>query len=247
MPIRIVSILLEFWDTVRAMKLLLISASGKPYLEHCRKEIAGFLSPIRELHFVTAAAFSEEGAYHGKVVEALSPLGITVHHLRWDKEPVETLSKAKAVFVGGGNTYLLLHRLTEAKLLKPLREKVRSGMPYIGSSAGSNIAGPNILTTNDWNVVGTTHFEGLGFVPFNINPHYLEVDPQVAAAAETRDERISQYHVVHRNPVLGVEESAILKVEGESVQILGKGRVRRFSAGKPFVDYRAGNNIAFEN
>ncbi|MFH1263035.1 MAG: dipeptidase PepE [Pseudomonadota bacterium] len=229
------------------MKLLLISASGKPYLEHCRNEIASFLSPIRELHFVTAAAFSDEPAYHGKVVEALSPLGITVHHLRWDQDPVGTLAKAKAVFVGGGNTYLLLHRLTEAKLLKPLRERVKSGMPYVGSSAGSNIAGPNLLTTNDWNVVGTTHFEGLGLVPFNINPHYLEVDPQVAAAAETRDERISQYHVVNRNPVLGVEESAILKVEGESVQIVGKGRVRLFSAGKPFKDHRTGTKIALES
>jgi dipeptidase E len=225
------------------MRLLLISASGKPYLEHCRNEILAFLGSVRELHFVTAAAFSDEPAYHAKVVAALSPHGITVHHLRWDADPLGTLAKAKAVFVGGGNSYLLLNRLTKAGLVKALREKVLGGMLYIGSSAGSNIAGPNILTTNDWNVLGSADFRSLGLVPFNINPHYLETDVTAAPAAETRDERIQQFHVVNRNVVLGVEETAILRIEGEGVRILGKGRVRLFRAGEPPVDYRAGSEL----
>lgn len=225
------------------MRLLLISASGKPYLEHCRQEIASFLAPLRELHFVSAAAFAEESAYVEKVRQALGPLDLAAQPLRWDADPLGTLSRAKAVFIGGGNTYLLLKRLTQAKLLSPLRERVEGGLPYIGSSAGSNIAGPNILTTNDWNVLGSADFQGLGLVPFNINPHYLETDPTAAAAAETRDERIAQYHVVNKNAVLGVEETAILRVEGDSVRILGKGRVRLFRPGKPPVDYAAGTTF----
>jgi dipeptidase E len=225
------------------MKLLLISASGKPYLGHCRKEMVSFLSPIKELHFISAAAFSDEKAYCQKVVDALVPEGIAVHHLRWDEDPLGTLAKAKALFVGGGNTYLLLNRLTKAGLVGAIREKVLAGMPYIGSSAGTNITGPTILTTNDWNVLGSTDFNSLGLVPFNINPHYLETDLTAAPAAETRDERIQQYHVVNGNAVVAPEETVMIRIEGGLVKSLGTGRVRLFRQGKPPVDYKAGSQL----
>jgi dipeptidase E len=108
---------------------------------------------------------------------------------------VRALERAETVFVGGGNTYALLDRI---------RERVGEGLPYVGASAGSNVAGPNILTTNDWNVVGLAAFDALGLVPFNINPHYLQVDPAMAPGSETRDMRIAEYHRVRDNPVVGL-------------------------------------------
>ena len=105
--------------------------------------------------------------------------------------------------MGGGNTYALLMRLRRSGLLAAIRRRVRAGLPYVGASAGSNVAGPTILTTNDWNVVGVPRFDALGLVGFNINPHYKEADPLMAAGSETRDDRIREYHVVNRNPVVG--------------------------------------------
>jgi dipeptidase E len=104
-------------------------------------------------------------------------------------------------------------------------------MPYIGSSAGSNVAGPNILTTNDWNVVALDAFAALGLVPFNINPHYLETDPAMAAHSETRDERITEYHAVNANPVVGIEEGTALRVEDGVATVVGRGRVKLFERG----------------
>lgn len=202
------------------MRLLLISNSGRPYLAHCRGEILDFLGPRRRLAFVTAASLGDEAAYHETARAALAP-EVAVEHLRWDGDPLPVLARADAVFVGGGNTYALLRRLGQAGLLGPLRERVRAGLPYIGTSAGANVAGPNVLTTNDWNVVGLTAFEALGLVPFNVNPHYLETDPAMAPGSETRDMRIGEYHLVRDNPVVGIEEGAMVRVEGATATVRG--------------------------
>ena len=144
--------------------------------------------------------------YFERIRAALAPpppegAGLDVLHLKWDDRPLETLRRADALFMGGGNTYALLKRLAASGLLPAIRERVSGGMPYIGASAGSNVAGPNILTTNDWNVVALDRFDALGLVPFNINPHYRETDPVMAPFSETRDDRIREYHVVNANPV----------------------------------------------
>ena len=219
------------------MRLLLISNSGKPFLEHCMGQIAAFLGPARRVAFVTAANLYNESAYYERAREALALVppagcGADVLHLRWDADPLTVLERAEALFVGGGNTYALLKRLREAGLLEPIRARVRAGLPYIGSSAGSNVAGPNILTTNDWNVVGLAAFDALGLVPFNINPHYLETDPVMASGSETRDERIREYHVVWRNPVVGIEEGTLLRVEDSRVTVLGRGSVKVIERGR---------------
>ena len=132
--------------------------------------------------------------------------GLDLLHLRWNDRPLDTLGRAEALFMGGGNTYALLKRLREAGLLPAIRARVEAGMPYVGASAGSNVAGPTILSTNDWNVVALDRFDSLGLVSFNINPHYKETDPAMAPGSETRDERIAEYHVVNANPVVGLEE-----------------------------------------
>jgi dipeptidase E len=230
------------------MKLLLISNSGRPFLEHCMGRIAAFLGPARRLAFVTAANLQDESAYYERARAALGAAppagcGADVLHLRWEADPLVVLGQAEAVFVGGGNTYALLVRLREAGLLDAIRARVRAGLPYIGSSAGSNVAGPNILTTNDWNVVGLAAFEALALVPFNVNPHYFETDPAMAQGSETRDERIREYHVVRQNPVVGIEEGALLRVEDGVVTVLGRGGAKVFTRGSEPRWYRPGERV----
>jgi dipeptidase E len=116
-------------------------------------------------------------------------------------------------------------------------------MPYIGSSAGSNVAGPTILTTNDWNVVALDRFEALGLVPFNINPHYLEADPIMAAGSETRDDRIREYHAVNANPVFGIEEQTMIRVEDGAATVVGRGRVKVFRRGAEPAWFSAGARL----
>jgi dipeptidase E len=216
------------------VRALLISNSGRPYLEHCAQALAGFLGAARRAAFVTAAALSDEIGYHARARAALTRVSaaLTVEHLRWDDDYAPTLARAEAVFVGGGNTYALLKRLTESGLLEALRERVVAGLPYMGTSAGANVAGPNILTTNDWNVVGLTRFIALGLVPFNVNPHYKETDPAMAPGSETRDERIAEYLVVNENPVVGIEEGTLLRVEAGLATVVGVGRCKLFTRGR---------------
>jgi dipeptidase E len=209
------------------VRLLLLSNSGRPYLAHARAELLDFLGPARRVGFVTAASLGDEEAYHETARNTLAP-ELVLEHMRWDRDPFPVLARAEAVFVGGGNTYALLRRLRQAGLLDPLRERARAGLPYIGSSAGSNLAGPNILTTNDWNVVGLTAFEALGLVPFNVNPHYLETDPAMAPGSETRDMRIAEYHVLRDNPVVGIEEGAMVRVEDGRAEVRGTSRAKLF-------------------
>jgi dipeptidase E len=210
------------------MRLLLISNSGRPFLKHCRAEIAAFLAPVRSLGYITAARLEDEDAQYRRAVDALAPVGITVEHLRLDHDAPQRLGEIAAVFVGGGNTYALLSRLRAARVLPILRRRVRGGLPYVGTSAGANICGPNILATNDWNVVGASRFEALGLVPWTINPHYLETDPAMAATSETRDDRIREYLLVNANPVIGIEENTALRVEDGRATVRGGGRVKVF-------------------
>src|SRR5215831_9227934 len=158
------------------MRVLLVSNSGRPFLAHCMAHVRDFLGTTPHLAFVSAATLYDEDAYYARVRDALGApppggAGVEVLHLRWNADPLRTLARADALFVGGGNTYALLKRLREARLLEPIRERVRAGMPSMGASAGSNVAGPSILTTNDWNVVSLEAFEALGLEPFNVNPH----------------------------------------------------------------------------
>ena len=225
------------------MRALLISNSGRPFLEHCRDAIVDFLGPARRVGFVTAASLNNEKDYWERARAALEPAGLTVEHVHWNRDPLAALERVDAIFVGGGNTYALLQRLHRAKLVEPIRERVLAGAPYLGSSAGSNLAGPTILTTNDWNVVGLTRFDALGLVPFNVNPHYLETDPAMAAHSETRDDRIREYHVVNDNPVLGVEEGTWLRVEDGVITVGGRARLKVFTRRADPVWYRAGDRV----
>lgn len=230
-------------------RVLLFSTTGGANLDFARRELRDFLGPLQRVAFVTAASLGDELAYYLRMQANFAPLppdgaGVRLLHLKWNDDPLATLVRADALFVGGGNTYALLKRLREAKLLYPIRERVAAGMPYVGSSAGSNVAGPRILTTNDWNVVGLDQFDALGLVPFNVNPHYLETDPAMAAQSETRDDRIREYHAVWDNVVLGLEEGSAVLVEDDGVATArGHARVKRFQRGEPPVWHATGERL----
>lgn len=226
------------------MRVLLVSNSGRPFLEHCRDTIAAFVGERRRIAFVTAATYGDEAEYCARARLALEPAGLEVVHFDIDRPGAE-LDGAEALFVGGGNTYHLLRRLHAAHLVETLRQRVAAGLPYIGSSAGSNIAGPNILTTNDWNADGTTRFDALGLVPFNVNPHYQEVDPAMAPTSETRAERIGEFHRVHAQPVVGIEESTCVRCEDGVYTVLGSGRVVCFRRDRPPRAFGAGQRLEF--
>ena len=192
------------------MRALLISNSGRPFLEHCREAMVAFAAPGRRLGFIGAATLGDERLYCDRVREALAPVGFEVEHVYWRTEPLTALASVDALFVGGGNTYALLKRLRESRLLGAIQERVGRGLPYMGSSAGANVAGPTILTTNDWNVVALDRFEAL---------------------SETRDDRIREYHAVNANPVLGIEEQTMVRVENGAATAMGRGRVKVFRRG----------------
>jgi dipeptidase E len=222
--------------------------SGGPLGPVGRAALPDFLGPRRRVAFVTAANLHDEAVYFERIRAALEPAppegaGLELVHLRWDREPLTTLAEVEALFMGGGNTYALLQRLRGAGLLEAIRARVAAGMPYLGASAGSNVAGPTILTTNDWNVVGLDRFDALGLVGFNINPHYKEADPAMAAFSETRDDRIREYHAVNTNPVLGLEEGAWVIVDDGAVTVHGTARVKLFRPAADPVWYRAGDRL----
>jgi dipeptidase E len=225
------------------MRALLISNSGRPFLEHCREALVEFLGPRRRLGFIGAASLGDERLYCDRVREALGPSGLEVEHVYWRADPLGALASVEALFVGGGNTYALLQRLRESRLLGIIRERVHHGVPYVGSSAGANVAGPTILTTNDWNVVALDRFEALGLVSFNINPHYIEADPAMAAGSETRDDRIREYHVVNANPVFGIEEQTMVRVQDGTATVVGRGRVKVFRRGAEPVWFGPGSRL----
>ena len=206
---------------------------------------AAFLAPVQSLGYITAARLEDEDGQYRRAVDALAPVGITVEHLRLDNDMPQRLGEIAAVFVGGGNTYALLSRLRAARLLPILRRRVRAGLPYVGTSAGANICGSNILATNDWNVVGTSRFDALGLVPWTINPHYLETDPAMAATSETRDERIREYLLVNANPVIGIEENTALRIEDGHATVRG-GRIKLFRRDQPPCWFAPGQELPLD-
>ena len=229
-------------------RLRVLLHSGGPLGAEGRRIVGEFLGPARRVGFITAASQHDERVYFERVRGMLVPpppegAGLELVHIRWNALPLPTLARVEAVFMGGGNTYALLMRLRRSGLLPAIRRRVCAGLPYVGASAGSNVAGPTILTTNDWNVVGLARFDALGLVGFNINPHYKEADPLMAAGSETRDDRIREYHVVKGNPVVGLEEGALVRVEGGRATALGTARIKLFRRGAAPVWFASGDRL----
>jgi dipeptidase E len=192
-------------------------------------------------------------ADHDGYVRAMTERGINAGYrlegIHEFDDPVSAVREAAAVFVGGGNTFRLLDALYRRELLDPIRERVRGGMPYLGISAGTNVAGPTIKTTNDMPIVQPPSFDALGLVPFQINPHYYsgsnyirEGDTFVEHFGETRDQRLAEFHEENETPVVGLWEGGILRVEAGRVSLMGAS-ARVFRRGQPPSDIQAGADL----
>ena len=211
-------------------RLLLISNStnhGEGYLDHVLDEMDGFLGQIRRLVFVPFALKDREG-YGARVAERLADAGIRASTLTADEAGQRMLRDAEAVFVGGGNTFRLLKTLQDSGLFPILRERTHGGMPYIGSSAGTNLAAPTIRTTNDMPIVEPASFDAFGLVPFQINPHYIDPDPGSTHMGETREQRLREFHEENTVPVVGIREGAWIRVEGDKAVLGGRTGARIF-------------------
>jgi len=205
------------------MNILLLSNSTNPghgFLSHARDEVLHLLGGANRVVFVPFA-LADHQAYTAKAADAFGELGVTVTGLHAEADPRTAIDSAPAVFVGGGNTFRLLDTLYRLEILETLRDRVRGGMPYLGASAGTNIAAPTIRTTNDMPIVEPPSFEALGLIPFQINPHYLDPTPERTHMGETREERLLQFHEVNATPVLGLREGTWLRVADGSAQIGG--------------------------
>lgn len=226
-------------------RLLLISNStnhGQGYLDHVLEEIDGFLGPVRSLVFVPFALKDREG-YGAKAAERLAAIGVEVRTLTADAAGSRLAREAEAVFTGGGNTFRLLKTIQESGLLPILRERALAGMPYIGSSAGTNIAAPTIRTTNDMPIVQPPSFEALGLVPFQINPHYLDADPGSTHMGETREQRLKEFHEENETPVVGIREGAWIRVEGDRATLGGARGARIFRRGQEPEERETGESL----
>jgi dipeptidase E len=215
-------------------RLLLVSNStlhGQGYLDHCAAELVAFLGAARRVVFVPFA-LADRAGYASKVRARLAPLGFEVEGLSAEGDPRAALARAEAFFVGGGNTFRLLATLQGLGALEAIRERVRSGVPYVGSSAGSNLACPTIRTTNDMPIVEPRGFEALGLIPFQINPHYQDADLGSRHMGETREQRILEYLEENERPVLGLREGAWLRREGARLELGGTSGARLFRRGR---------------
>jgi len=227
-------------------RILLISNStvhGRGYLDHVEDEIKAFLGPAKTVLFFPFALFDRDD-YAAKAKARFAAMGYPLESAHTAGNPQKAIDRADAIFIGGGNTFRLLKALQDLELLEPIRRKVKSGAPYIGSSAGSNVAGPTIKTTKDMPIVQPRSFDSLGLVPFQISPHYLDRDPNSTHMGETQEERILQFLEENETPVVGIREGAWLFIKNGTVTLRGKTGARIFRRGEAPVEVTPDSEIS---
>lgn len=225
-------------ESSNSPRLLLISNStlyGSGYLDHAESEIGDFLGKVKRMLFVPFALHDQD-AYWAQARARFAKMGYELDSVHTTSEPVSVVRQCEAIFIGGGNTFRLLKALYDHDLLAAIRERVRAGMPYIGSSAGSNVAAPTIRTTNDMPIVQPSSFDALALVSFQINPHYLNADPNSTHKGETREERIIQFLEENETPVVGLREGAMLRIEKGRTLLKGSTGARIFRRGHEPVE-----------
>ena len=231
------------------MNLLLISNStnaGEEYLKYPSAEIAKTLKGVSEVVFIPYAAvtFSYD-EYEAKVQARFNEIGIKVKSIHHALNKRNFLRNAEAVVIGGGNTFALLKKMQEEDLLDVIHRRVKSGMPYVGWSAGSNVTCPTICTTNDMPIVQPESFRAIGLVSFQINPHYLDANPE-GHAGETREQRILEYLEANRSRyVVGLREGCMLRIDDNGIELIGSRPMRIFKKGQPTYEVNPGDDISF--
>lgn len=233
------------------MRLLLISNStnpGESYLDYPKLNIKNFLglNSISCLFIPYAGVTLTWDNYEAKVKSRFNEIGhdiVSIHHFQ---DPVAAVNEAKCIVVGGGNTWNLLYEVRKNNLIEPIRNKVLNcGIPYIGWSAGSNLACPTIMTTNDMPIIDPLGFDSLNLVPFQINPHYLDKNPE-GHGGETREERINEFMLKNQNVyILGLREATMLNVEKDKMQLIGDRTLRLFKHNTSPQELNKNDNLSF--
>lgn len=240
------------------MKLLLISNStnaGEEYLGWPRQFISSFLEPtgVKEILFIPYAGvgLSQESlersydAYEERVKGVFGTLGYGIRSIHRMPDAVRAVEEAEAIAVGGGNTFYLVYMLHKMGIVEAIRRKSLAGTPYLGWSAGANVACPTLRTTNDMPIVEPASFDCFNLVPFQINPHYLDANPE-GHGGETRQQRIEEFLVVNREvTVVGLREGTLLQVEGKEIELKGKRPMRMFRFGTGPVEFLPGEDVGF--
>ena len=224
------------------MKNIIIASTstlhGGEYLDYLLPELQSFFSNVKELLFIPYARPSgiSHDDYTKKVSEAFAKINISVKGIHEFENPIEALEKAQGIFTGGGNTFLLVSQLYKNNVIDTLEKVVKNGTPYLGTSAGSNICGLTMSTTNDMPIVYPPSFRTLGFVSFNINPHYLDPIEGSTHMGETRETRINEFHQFNPQPVVGLREGSWLAVNGDSIKLKGTLTARIFKRGETPIE-----------
>lgn len=239
-------------------RLLLISNStnyGEAYLEWPRNYIKDFLKDtgVREILFVPYAGVGlapesirhSYDAYEARVAQVFSELGFSIRSVHRENDPVAAVKNAEAVAVGGGNTFHLVYMMHKTGLMHAIRERATEGMPYMGWSAGSNVACPSLRTTNDMPITEPDSFDCMNLIPFQINPHYLDANPE-GHGGETRQQRIEEFLTVNREiTVVGLREATLLQVEGDELLLKGGRPMRLFRFGEEPQEFQPGADLNF--
>ena len=230
-------------------KLLLISNStnaGEEYLKYPIARIAEHLEGVSEVIFIPYAAVTFSYAeYERKVQSRFNEIGIKVRSIHREKNPLKAIREAQAICVGGGNTFALTKKMQQQGLLPAILRKLKAGTPYVGWSAGSNVCCPTICTTNDMPIVEPESFKAIGAVKFQINPHYLDANPE-GHAGETREQRIEEY--IEANPrryVVGLREGCMLRLLDGKLELIGSRPMRIFKRGQAAYEVMSGDDLSF--
>jgi dipeptidase E len=229
-----------------ALPILLVSNStlhGRGYLDHVEEEIRDTLGMARRVLFFPYALHDRDG-YAAKARERFAAMDYELTSAHRADDPRKAVADAEAIFIGGGNTFRLLKALQDLELLEPIRQRIRNGAPYVGSSAGSNVAGPTIKTTKDMPIVQPRSFDALGLIPFQISPHFQDPDPTSKHMGETQEERIVQFLEENETPVLGMREGAWVRAGKGRVILGGSNGARIFRRGEPPVEAVTGEEIS---
>jgi len=233
------------------MKNLIIASTSTlhagGYLEYLLPELSVLFKNVKTLLFIPYArpsGISHED-YTSKVSEAFAKININVKGIHEFESPTEAIKDAEAIFTGGGNTFLLVSQLYRYNLMTLLTETLKNGTPYLGTSAGSNITGLTMQTTNDMPIIYPPSFQTLGMIPFNLNPHYLDPDVNSKHMGETRETRIKEFHQFNSLPVLGLREGSWLDVRGDKITLKGDLSARLFKQNQNPEELETGSDLSF--
>ena len=231
------------------MKKMIVASTSKLFGERFLE----YLIPVLKLHFqhvdrLLFIPYARPGgvsyeSYTQIVSEALKELPIAVSGIHEFSNPKSAVEEAEAIFIGGGNTFVLLDTLIKQDLIPALRLTVENGTPYLGTSAGSNIVGPNVRTTNDMPIVHPASLNSLHLIPVNINPHYLDPDPNSKYKGETRETRIKEFHTYNSEMVVGLREGSWIEVNGDQMIIKGEQTARIFQKDNLPFELESGSEL----